>query len=226
MQDILHSAANLLREHYGEPAVPGPPCKWTTLVKVVLAHGRASSKRACDWEWLHNSPLAVSRQTAASRVELLVESLESAGYSSAKAAALHALAKWYERHFDDENAVSVENASLEQWRDELRNIRGVNLELSDRILLFVAGLSAYPVDRASLRITCRHGWMDLAADYEEWQAFFVRGMEGDTNALARLSLWNARVGKDYCGPRPACDDCPLRPLLPERGAVELDDVGE
>ncbi len=95
-------------------------------------------------------------------------------------------------------------------------------ELADRILLFAGALPVYPLDRASLRIAARHGWMDITAEYEEWQTFFAHGNRDGEIELAQLSLWMARIGREFCGSRTDCDACPLHSLLPARGPVPLD----
>jgi endonuclease-3 related protein len=226
ISNILTEAAALLTEHYGEQPLPGPPGEWLTLVRIVLEGGR-TSRKALDVRLIEDSPLANPGDTLDQSVAVLAELLEAAKQPSAKAKTLHELARWWQRHFESALPAGAEvvqifgERSLEFWQRELREIPGVNWELADRILLFVGGHAVYPLDRGSLRIAARHGWVDVAADYEEWQSFFGSAARDGLLDLRQLSRWQLRVGHEFCKARPNCEECPLRSLLPARGVVEI-----
>jgi endonuclease III len=221
-QHVLTRAADLLRRHYGPPPATGPVGNWTTLVRVVLEHGRPA-KKSRDWSWLDEGPLREAEETAAQGVSRLVELLEEHNQPAGKAGALCGCAVWWQRRFGAVDApADFSRRSLESWQSELRAIRGISWELADRILLVVGGLAVYPLDRGSQRIAARHGWVDPAADYDEWQAFFVMSLRDTDFSLPELAHWNVSVGRDYCRAEPRCDECPLKSLLPERGPVALE----
>lgn len=213
----LQSATGLLRQYYGPQDQPGPPGRWDTLVKVVL-WGAPTGKKPVD---LDDSPLASPQETVQASVVTLADVLKSVPHGRRKAPALKLLAGWWILHFGNE-LESDWGGNLEVYRDELCRLRGVRVELADRILLFVGGRPTYPIDRAAIRITCRHGWLGLESEYDEWQSFFVQGLDRSIDGLREFSQWAGRVGKDFCGPAPKCDGCPLNPLLPAGGPYELD----
>jgi endonuclease-3 related protein len=130
------------------------------------------------------------------------------------------LARWWLEHASTEGTLRWEGNS-EDLRESLRSQRGVSLELADRIALFVADLPVFPVDRTTVRIAGRHGWLGVEADYDEWQSTFVP-LEAAPAELRRLSLQFARIGHDHCGPKPKCTGCPLESLLPEGGPYSLE----
>ncbi len=218
----LAEAAALLKRHYGTLREPGPPGEWATLVRVVLERAH-QTKKSCDWSWLEESPLRTAGETAALSASQLAANLEEAEHGVRVAAVLCALAKWWLKTIGDrDTAAAFQNRPLQTWQEELRAIRGVSWKLADRILLFVGGLSVYPLDRGSMRIAARHGWMDMHSEYEDWQAFFV-GIERVRDVdLRHLSHWNVRLGREFCGAKPKCDECPLSSMLPERGPLPLD----
>ncbi len=221
---ISGTAAELLQRHYGRPPPAMPRGEWLTLVRVVLNHGNSTKKRH-DWSWLDESPLRAPGETARLTAPLLEEMLDGAGLKGRHARVLPALAHWWLKRVGDEDApAAFARRPLAAWQGELRAIRGVSRELADRILLFVGGLAVYPLDRGSLRIAARHGWMDLTAEYDDWQAFFNGGLRDGAIDPRDLSFWSTRVGRDFCGVQPKCDECPLKVLLPERGPVPLEDV--
>lgn len=220
--DIWQKTTGLLAAYYGTTDRPEPPGSWTTLVHVVLQPARGT-RRANDWTWVAESPLADPAETAEYDVGRLAEILEAAGHRPVLARPLHGLAAWWRKRFGDADATDLfATRSVEAWREELRSIPGVNWELTDRILLFVGGCTVYPLDRGSLRIAARHGWMDLSADYDDWQAFFTAAAHDAALDLGQLSRWHALVARDFCKTQPHCDECPLKSLLPERGMMSIE----
>ena len=212
----LREALGLLRRHYGEPADPGPVGRWRTLVRIVLEHGATGEAKAgLDTALQSELLLSPDLVVRAGRAEL-AEAMAGVQRARQKAPALQALAWWWLDRCGEGDAAEWEE-STETLRAELLSIRGVSVELADRLLLFVVGRSVYPVDRASVRVTVRHGWLGPEAEYDEWQAQFVQGLDRESGDLQRISLWLRRIGQDFCGPAPRCEACPLRPLLPPAG---------
>lgn len=216
---VLVEAVRRLRAHYGPQRPPGAAGDWPTVVRVVLEHGRAP-QRSDDWSWVEDGALVDARETAQSQVARIEEILETAGQPVKKAPLLRKLAEWWQRHAGDKSAPDFRQRRLADWQAELRAVRGVSWELADRILLFAGRLPVYPLDRGSMRIAARHGWIDLTAEYDDWQAFFVH-RDGEFD-LREVALWNTLVARGFCGRQPDCDHCPLRACLPERGPVSLE----
>lgn len=229
--------AESLRRHYGAAPDVGPRYTWRTLATVVLDGARAiqvrnQARKRLEW------PGEEAGDIALLSVESLAEQLRDAGHSAKHASVLIALAHWWCR---EPMRVAEQAAAWEKpidlLRGELRQIRGVSLTLADRILLFVGGLPVFPVDRAAMRIFCRHGWLDPTAEYDEWQSFACSpgnvcspGFSWSPNPtptlpppspLAELSHHLTRLGRDHCGPTAKCTGCPLEPLLPTGGPVLL-----
>lgn len=203
----LKRAAELLRSHYGAPSSFGDPGRWNTLVNVILAR----PNRSAPYDVLR-SPLS----TAEAGREELADALAPVPRGRQKAPVLKALAQWWLGRFGESDEAAWEG-DLGRLREELLRIRGVSLELADRLLLFVGGRAVYPIDRATARIAARHGWIGPEAEYDEWQAYFVQGLSAAGIDARHFSTWMTRLGREHCGPSPRCDACPLRPLLPPGG---------
>lgn len=212
----LRKALELLRHHYGEPPVQRESGSWRSLVETV-ARGSVETDAGCE-----AAPLASAASVADCGIEELSEALVKIPRGKQKAPALKSLARWWLSRFGD-TAESEWDGAIEELRQELLALRGVSLETADRLLLFVGRLPAYPVDRASIRIAARHGWLGTDSEYDEWQTFFVRGLDESVPELQRASLLIGRTGRDFCGPVPRCDKCPLQELLPPGGPYESGD---
>jgi endonuclease-3 related protein len=167
------------------------------------------------------SPLASSSQSAVAAVGQLAEALSPFPRAASKASVVQALAKWWLRTFSDELPPTW-NRDLEQDRRELRQIRGLGPETVDRLLLFGANRAVFPVDRGALRVSVRHGWLDLPVEDDEAQACFRSATDGDVAAMQELARWLHRVGETHCGRAPLCSGCPLEPLLPPGGPINPD----
>lgn len=135
---------------------------------------------------------------------------------------LRKLARWVVEHHGGDPG-ELDAAATSSLREELVALRGIGGATADAILLQGLGRAAYPVDRATYRILARHGWIDPTADYDEARAAVLGLDPDDPDAMARLSSWFERVGREYCrAGAPRCERCPLRPFLPDGGPLEPD----
>jgi endonuclease-3 related protein len=225
---MFNEAVRLLDRCYGRPAGFGPFYRWSTLVRVVLEPRAHVRRKDRDWTWVDDSQLRSARETAAASLAGVVELLRAHKPPARMDTALFHLAQWWiEDELREQESPDAWQRPVESLRSELRAVHGVGPGLRDRILLFVGGLPAFPIDRAVIRIAGRHGWIEPDADADEWQSFFSRGAANCSVSLVDLAHWFAETGRDFCGPKPYCDCCPLRSLLPAgRGPVRLADDGE
>lgn len=218
-ESIFSEMTCALRGRYGAGTPVGDRYLWTTLLRVVAGPRKKSGTMSPK----DDGALASAREVAGLSVSRIGEALEESGWPSRQAKAVHGLARWWLKDADREaEEPRAWERPVETLRNELRAIPGVNLTLADRILLHVGGLGAFPIDRAAMRIAGRHGWMESMADYDEWQSFFVRGAADSGAELESLAEWFAAVGRDYCGARAKCEECPLRGLLPAAGPLPID----
>ncbi|MGQ0636065.1 MAG: hypothetical protein ACT4QC_15750 [Planctomycetaceae bacterium] len=212
------AAAELLRAHCPAPPPPGPRYAWQTLVDVVA--GAATRKGRTGELPFEEALVASPAATAAASLATVTSALEQIGRPTRSARAFVALAQWWLR---DPRREAEQPAAwqqpLEKLRLELRSVPGGSHALADRILLHVGGLPAYPIDRATVRVVCRHGWLDPTAPYDEWQAFCAAPASSQDIDLGELSARISQLGREHCGPSPKCESCPLAPLLPATGAI-------
>jgi endonuclease III related protein len=166
-------------------------------------------------EW--SSPTIVAGQSLAATLELL----RPIPRGPQKAGVVKALAIWWQTEFGDEPDPQW-SAGLEHYRTGLRALRGLGPETVDRLLLFGAGLRVVPVDRATLRVAVRHGWLDLPVSDEETQATMLSGLGSSVADLRDGVRRLHSIGAEFCGRVPDCERCPLKPFLPAGGPLSPD----
>jgi endonuclease-3 related protein len=201
---------------YGIPEQTIHESAWIGFLSVLFGvpagHAAAASLR----EIVRSAPLATPGEAANASAGQLVQVLAPIPRGPQKATVVRTVAAWWLTEFGDQ--VSPEwNRGIEHYRESLRQIRGLGPATVDELLLFVVGLPLFPISRPALRVAVRHGWLDLSADDQEAQAFFVGGLNGEIADLRRLVVLVEKVSADYCGREPKCDGCPLQTTLPDGG---------
>lgn len=209
------------RDRPGQDAFEG-------LAAVLLDYGLDSRKSAAALSALREEGLLDPQALAESDLVEIMDALASAGVNVSRAAVspLQRLARWLvERHHGtaDDLLGPDGEVSTSQLRDELQALNGIGPATADALLLHGLHRPVYPLDRPTYRILARHGWIDLDFGYDEARDTLERLAPDDPALLANLAASFERLGRDYCrASAPKCDDCPLRPFLPDGGPVEAD----
>ena len=216
-----------LAERYGRPEPGGPALDpFEALVATLLGRALDPRKRDAALDALRGDGLLDPEALAGADPDEVDAAIRSAGLAAPRSAGrpLIKVARWLlERHGGSADGLADPDgpAPTSGLRDELAAINGVGPATADALLLFALKRPVYPVDRATYRAFVRHGWLDPDAGYDEAREAAVRLAPGDPGALARLSLDFERLGREYCRVSVAkCEKCPLRPFLPEGGAVD------
>ncbi|MEM1305215.1 MAG: endonuclease III domain-containing protein, partial [Planctomycetota bacterium] len=109
------------------------------------------------------------------------------------------------------------DAMFESPTDELRasllSVSGVGPETADAILLYAGDRPRFVIDAYTRRVVGRHGWRDDLS-YGGLQQWFESELPADAAVFNEYHALMVEVGKRHCGPKPKCDGCPLRPMLP------------
>ena len=217
----LAQADAYLRAAYGNPESPEFSTTWIVFLKVLLTGpGPASdllNTVLCSSSFA--SPQSLSQMTAGQ----LVEVLTGIPRGPQKASLLRTVAQWWLAQFGEERSPEWPRG-LEFYRESLRSLRGLGPATVDELLLFAARLAVFPVDRGTLRVAVRHGWLDLPFEDEQAQSFFVDGLGAAEIEPRSFSQLVGRVAAAHCGREPHCEGCPLQPLLPKNGPINSESV--
>ena len=214
-QSRLEKANELLVTAYGMPNIPDLRGDWKSFLHVLLV-GPISHPAVDDV--LQSPEFAHPRVTSETGTHELVERLSPVPRGSQKASVIRSVAQWWLSTFDDDEAPDWHHGR-EFYRDSLRKIRGLGPATVDELLLFVGNQSLFPIDRGTLRVAVRHGWIDLPVEDDDAQDFFLRGLRDAGIDPLVFSRQIARVASEHCGREPKCTTCPLQSLLPPNGPI-------
>jgi len=214
----LREAVAELRKANPSSLDAGDDTAWQRCLTELLS-GHAAAAEAV--RQVVHVELASPETVATQSLAQLLEALKPVPRGPQKAGVVKALAEWWRSEFGDE-ADPAWPRGLDDYRAALRAIRGLGPETVDRLLLFGAGLLVAPVDRATLRIVVRHGWLDLPVTDEEAQATFLAGLGRSVDELRDGVRRLHDIGIEFCGRVPDCERCPLKPFLPAGGPLSPD----
>ena len=214
----IANAAARLSAAYGTPAQPASAEAWSLFLRVLLVGPNAGKGDQALNGILATDHFSSPDGLAQTSAGQLVELLKPVPRGSQKASVLRAVAEWWRTEFANECA-PVWSRGLEYYRESLRKIRGLGPATVDELLMFAARLAVFPLDRGTLRVAVRHGWLDLPLEDDDAQSFFVRGLDDSHVDPREFSLLVSRVADDHCGREPDCEGCPLQAMLPEGGPI-------
>lgn len=208
------------------PAIPSGLSRFEALVALLGSKTPGSNRGERLASALDEAGLLDPETLATIDLDELADALRDVGAQAPTTTLrlLQRVAAWSQSRRDElEDDDPLAEGVAESWRDELAGINGIGRATADAIALRVFGAAAYPVDRATYRIFVRHGWIDTTADYDEVASLIVGVCQEDPSALEALSRGLADIGRRFCKPAaPRCERCPLRPVLPPGGAIEVD----
>ena len=150
--------------------------------------------------------------------EELAELIRPAGYYRIKTARLKNLLALIANLHDGrvENLLATSKTEL---REQLLAVNGIGPETADAIVLYASQQPIFVVDTYTARVLTRHGWINEEADYHQIQEYFHLELPENVDLFNEYHALLVKVGKQHCGRKPECEECPLCELLPSGGPL-------
>ncbi len=218
--DLLREAYGLLEQHYGPQGWWPGETPFEVAVGAILTQNTAWTNVEKAIRALKEVDALSSAAIHTMRLEELAEIIRSAGYYRLKAARLKNFVRVIQEQFDGDLATLLK-LPTQDLRERLLEINGIGPETADSIVLYAAGKPIFVVDTYTARVAKRHGWVDFEADYHALQETFQGSLEEDPRLFNEYHALLVRVAKNHCKTQPQCDGCPLQPMLPSGGPLEL-----
>lgn len=143
--------------------------------------------------------------------DALAALIRPAGYFNIKAQRLIHFLNWlFDEH--EGNLENLQNLPLSVLREQLVAVKGIGPETADSICLYAFERPIFVVDAYTARVFGRHGLIEPGSGYEQIQDLSHSSLPKETQLFNEYHALLVRVGKEYCRPKPRCEDCPLEPL--------------
>lgn len=140
--------------------------------------------------------------------EKLAALIRPAGYFNVKAKRLANFLTWLHETCSA-NPDSLKDRSQHTLRGQLLEINGIGPETADSILLYALEKPVFVVDTYTCRVMARHGLIEPGCTYDNLQQLFTGTLQQDTKLFNEYHALLVCVGKDFCKPKPKCQNCPL-----------------
>lgn len=138
----------------------------------------------------------------------LASLIRPAGYYRVKARRLRSFLKYFVETYDGD-AGRMAPRPLEELRPELLGVSGIGPETADSILLYALEKPVFVIDAYTKRILVRHGLCAEEDDYHALQELFVDHLPAEVPLYNEYHALIVETGKEYCRPKPRCEECPL-----------------
>lgn len=141
-------------------------------------------------------------------VHKLAQLIRPAGYFNVKARRLKAFIDFIVSEYNG-SMEKMKKGDLHTLREKLLSVHGIGPETADSILLYALEKPIFVIDAYTKRVLSRHDIMGHDESYHKFQELFHAAMKKEALLFNEYHALFVRVGKTYCKPRPACDECPL-----------------
>lgn len=141
----------------------------------------------------------------------LSELIRPAGYFNVKTKRLKALFDFLHEIYDG-SIEKMRHRSTAALREELLGVKGIGKETADSILLYALNHPIFVVDAYTYRVFTRHYLIGEDASYDDLQELATSHLPAEVAHYNEFHALMVRVGKEFCGPTPKCERCPLNGL--------------
>jgi endonuclease III related protein len=141
--------------------------------------------------------------------------IRSSGYFRQKAKKLKAFTNFLRQEYQGSLDRLFARPTTE-LREQLLGVHGLGPETADSILLYAGKHPVFVVDAYTRRILERHRLARGKEPYEEIRRRFEQSLPPDVAMFNEFHALIVHTGKHFCRKRePLCEQCALRPFLPE-----------
>jgi endonuclease-3 related protein len=138
----------------------------------------------------------------------LASLIKPAGYFNIKAKRLKEFIDFLVNHYKG-SMRQMKAEDPHDLREKLLNVNGIGPETADSILLYALEKPVFVIDAYTKRILQRHKLTSERATYHEIQELFHKNLPMDVRLFNEYHALFVRLGKEYCKPKPLCNECPL-----------------
>lgn len=193
----------------------GPQCWWPGDTAFEITVGAILTQNT-NWKNaekaiknLKDAKTLSAKALHAMQPEKIALLIKPAGYFNIKTKRLKAFVDFLVDNYGG-SMKQMKKEDMETIRKKLLGVYGIGPETADSILLYAIGKPIFVIDAYTKRVLSRHGILNYNASYDEYQSLFHYYLDEDVQLFNEYHALFVRAGKDYCGPKPICAECPLK----------------
>lgn len=141
----------------------------------------------------------------------LKELIKPAGFFNVKARRLKAFLEFLDKEYGGSIA-AMRKQPTDKLREQLLGVKGIGKETADSILLYALSHPIFVIDAYTYRVFSRHYLVPEESSYDELQEFAMDHVPAELDHYNEFHALLVMVGKEFCGPKPKCENCPLNGL--------------
>jgi len=189
--------------------------RFETIAGAILTQNTSWTNASKAIQALRRERVLSAKKLLAVPEARLARIIAPARFQNVKARRLRHFLAWFESEYRS-SLRRMFATPLPQLRDELLSVNGIGPETADSILLYAGDLPTFVVDAYTRRVLSRHGLIEPHATYDTMKELFEKHLEPDAALYNEYHALIVAVGSRFCGTKPRCDECPLKPMLPRR----------
>lgn len=145
-------------------------------------------------------------------VKKLASLIQPSGYFNVKAKRLKAFINFLMSEYHGSMA-NMKKEDMHTLRHKLLSVNGIGPETADSILLYALNKPIFVIDAYTKRVLSRHKILGHNEPYEKFQELVHAALKKDVRLFNEYHALFVRAGKEFCKPKPRCENCPLRESL-------------
>lgn len=198
--------------------------RFEVIVGAILTQNTAWVNVERAMENLRREKMLSVRSMERAELGKLARLVRPSGYFRQKAKKLKAFTQFLRVQFGGSLSRMLRTPTG-RLREQLLAVHGIGPETADSILLYAGGHTVFVVDAYTRRILERHALAPAELPYEELQSLLETSLPRDAQLYNEFHALIVEAGKRWCRTKnPRCDQCPLRPFLPEEKAVPSPEI--
>ena len=168
------------------------------------------------------------RQLAAGTCREFKRLLDPGGLAPRKAKEIRGMLDVIIKDFGRPTLAPLKRMTDHECEQYLTSLSGVGPKVARCVMMYSLGRAVFPVDIHCWRVSRRLGWVRKYRPTRNGQIAAMRKLESDIppHLRHRLHVNLISLGREFCGLKPRCNECPLTSICPKIGAFHISGKNE
>ena len=213
----IEQILELLTDEYGNRERQPHKSPVSVLIQTILSQNTSDANSGRAFESLLTT-FTDWDDIAAASVDEITNSIKNGGLGGVKGKYIKQVLEQIKKERNGFELDFLEQLTLDEARDWLRQLPGVGMKTASCVLLFSLGMPALPVDTHVFRVARRLGLVDSKVSVEQTHRMLEHLVP--TDDIYRFHVLVIEHGRKVCKSKhPRCYQCVLRMLCPSASNI-------